>query len=448
MQFYRYSLSILALYLLGIAPMFAQIDFSNLTDEQVYRKENKYNTWSVTVGYGLLFYYTDVIDYTVFPKSNLKLAPSVIVSKQMGRAWGLDAEFITGEMYGEKNNRYFKGDFMDYSMNLRFSINQLVAFGPLLDKWDIYGKIGLGVSAFRSRLRRLDDNSFMQVNDVHKNLGGYPKPPGWDDNDFLVVGYNKQNPNDKQSRQTELVVPVGVGVRYRVNKSIDLGLESTMRNLTADNLDANFSGADNDTYLYTSFNLTYKIGKKNKRHARWTYKDFNLAYESQRAADPLAIRLDSLKSELDKLAGLDSIITTKSYQKFEKVVYEEGVSASVFFDFDKYNLKKSEHRQLARVARTLKRNESINMVISGYCDDRGSFSYNLKLSERRCNAVLDAMVNDFGIDARRFRIDPKGKSELLSDTQNKNIKGLHMANRRVDLLMIVNDEQTRENEDK
>ncbi len=446
MQFYRFFLSILALLLIGTTYMSAQIDFSNLTDEQIYRKQNKYNTWSVTVGYGPLFYYTDVIDYIVFPKSNLKLAPSVIVSKQLGRAWGLDAEFITGQMYGEKNNRYFKGDFMDYSVNLRFSINQLVAFGPLADKWDIYGKIGFGVTAFRSRLRRLDDDAFMQVNDVHKNLGGYPKPPGWSDTDYLVLGYDKNNPEDEQKRQTELVVPIGIGARYRLNKSFDLGVEMTMRNLTADNLDANFSGADNDSYLYTSFNVTYKIGKKNKRHARWTYKDFNLAYESQRASDPLAIRLDSLKSELDKLAGLDSIITTKSYQKFEKVVYEEGVSASVFFDFDKSNLNKSEHRQLARVARALKRDESINMVISGYCDDRGSVSYNLKLSERRCQAVLDAMVNEFGIEASRFKIDAKGKSELLSDTQNTSIKGLHMANRRVDLLMIVNDEQTSDNE--
>ncbi len=440
MQIYKYTLTTVALFILGTVYSFAQIDFSNLTDEQIYRKQNKYNTWSITVGYGSLLYYTDIIDYTVLPKSNLKLAPTVIISKQLGRSWGLDAQFLTGKMYGEKNNRYFKGDFLDYSMNVRFSINQLVAFGPLGDKWDIYGKVGLGVSAFRSRVRRLDDNSFMRVNDVHKNLGGYPNPPGWSDDDFLVMGYDKQNPEKKTSREAELVVPIGAGVRYRMNKNFDLGVEMTMRNLTGDNFDVNLAGADNDTYMYTAFTATYKIGKKNKRHARWTYKDFNLAYESQRASDPLAIRLDSLKSELDRLAGLDSIITTKSYQKFEKVVYEEGVSASVFFDFDKDEVNKSEHRQLARVARALKRDKSIKMVISGYCDDRGSLSYNLKLSERRCQAVLEAMVNEFGIDASRFSTDPKGETELLSDTQNMKIKGLHMANRRVDLLMIVNKE--------
>ncbi|MGQ1785505.1 OmpA family protein [Saccharicrinis sp. GN24d3] len=440
MKFFKYTLAFAILYIISTSMALAQIDFSNLTEEQIYRKQNKYNTWSVTLGYGPVFFYTDVIDYTVFPKSDYRFAPTVIVSKQWGRAWGLEAQFLGGSMYGEKNNRYFKGSFRDYSLNLRFSINQLVAFGPLGDKWDLYGKVGLGINAFRSRLRRLDDDSFMLVNDVHKNLGGYPNPPGWDDDDYLVVGYDRQDPTDKTGRETELVVPIGVGAQYRINKSFDLGVEMTMRNLTADNFDVNLTGADNDTYMHTSFSVTYKIGKKNKRHARWTYKDFNLAYEAQRASDPLAIRLDSLKSELDRLAGLDSIITTKSYQKFEQVIYEEGVSASVFFDFDRSDIKKSEHRQLARVARALKRDKSISMVIAGYCDDRGSYEYNLKLSERRCNAVLKAMVTDFGIDSSRFRLDPKGESELLSDTQNMNIKGLHMANRRVDLLMIVNEE--------
>ncbi len=439
MQFNKFTLTIL-IALLTAVNSFAQIDFSNLTDEQIYRKDNKYNTWDFTLGYGPIVYYTDVIDHTVLPKGDVKFGPTIIVSKQLGRAWGIDGQFVMGNMYGQKNNRYFKGDFFDYTLNLRFSINQLVAFGPLGDKWDIYGKVGLGVNAFRSRLRRIDDDSFMVVSDVHNNLGGYPNPPGWDDNDYLVEGYDKQDPTSKTGRKTELVVPIGAGVRYRINKSFDLGAEMTMRNITADNFDVNLAGADNDTYLFTAFTLSYKIGKKNKRHARWTYKDFNLAYEAQRGSDPLAIRLDSLKSELDRLAGLDSIITTKSYQKFEKVIYEEGVSASVFFDFDKSDVKKSEHRQLARVARALKKDTTINMVISGYCDDRGSYEYNLKLSERRCKAVLEAMVTDFGIDASRFRIDPKGESELLSDTQNMNIKGLHMANRRVDLLMIVNEE--------
>ncbi len=430
-------LLLIAVHLLISSTIYSQIDFSNLTNEQIYRKGNKYNTWSLTLGYGPILYYTDVIDYTIFPSHDLKFGPSAILSKQFGRAWGIDAQFITADMYGEKNNRYFAGNFLDATLNLRFSINQLVMFGPMKDKWDLYGKIGMGVAAFRSQLRRISTDEIMTMSEVQGNIAGYPNPAGWEDDDLLILGYDTENPDKKTNRKTELVIPIGVGVRYRINKSFDAGFELTMRNLTADNIDVNFSGADNDTYMATSFSLTYKIGKKNKRHARWTYKDFNLSYQYKRASDPLAVKLDSLKSELDKLAGLDSIITTKSYQKFEKVIYEEGISASVFFDFDKSDIKKSEHRQLAKVARAMKRDTTLNMIISGHCDDRGSFEYNIKLSERRCNSVLNEMVSEFGIDPSRFRLDPQGEAQLLSDTQNMNIKGLHMANRRVDLLMIV-----------
>ncbi len=415
----------------------AQIDFSNLTNEQIYNKENKYNTWSVSVGYGLILYYTDVIDYTILPSNNYKFGPSLTLSKQFGRAWGIDGQFMTADMYGQKNNRYFKGNLMDYSLSLRFSINQLVSFGPINDKWDLYGKLGLGVVAFRSRLRALEDDRFLTAGDVHNYLVGYPIPPGWDEDDYLVEGYERNSPDTKKDRATEMIVPIGIGVKYRINKSFDVGFEMNMRSMTSDNLDVNLSGADNDNYMYNVFSLTYKLGKKNKRHARWTYKDFNLDYSTIRQSDPLAIRLDSLKSRLDKIAGLDSVITTKSYQKFEKIIYEEGVSASVFFDYDKSIVKKSEQRQIAKVARALKKDPAINMVISGYCDDRGSNDYNYKLSERRCNAVLSILVEDYSLSPDRFTIDPKGETELLSDTQNLHIKGLHMANRRVDLLMVV-----------
>ena len=77
----------------------AQIDFGSLEDEQIYRPDRKYNTWSLTAGYGSVIYYTDVIDYTFFPSSNMKFGPSVQLAKQLGRAWSVEAEFLMADMY-------------------------------------------------------------------------------------------------------------------------------------------------------------------------------------------------------------------------------------------------------------------------------------------------------------------------------------------------------------
>ncbi|WP_430819053.1 OmpA family protein [Carboxylicivirga caseinilyticus] len=433
----------------------AQIDFANLKEEQIYRKGNKYNTWALTLGYGPVTYYVDVIDYTVFPKSDWKFGPTIMLSKQFNRPWGLDAQFMMADMYGQKNTRYFKGDLLDFSLNVTFSINQLVLFGPIKDKWDIYGKIGFGLTYFRSKQYRLTEGSYtnpdgtiellhpgdvLKVKHVYDYNFGYPDAYGWDREDYLAVGYERSGvgaPDSKTDRKNEIVIPFGVGVKYRINKNFDIGSEVMLRNLNADNLDVNLTGADNDGYMYTSFNLTYKIGRKNKRHAVWTYKDFNMEYKRLRQNDPLAIRLDSIRSEIKYLAAQDSLAGDTTTIYTESIIYQEGISESVFFDFDKSDITKRSERTLAKLARVMKSNEQIRIRIVGYCDERGSEAYNLALSKRRCMSVLNTMVNQFKIPADRFQIDPRGESEMLSDTKKLQPYGLHLVNRRVDMFVIV-----------
>nr|WP_321450403.1 OmpA family protein [uncultured Carboxylicivirga sp.] len=433
----------------------AQIDFANLSEEQIYRKENKYNTWAVTLGYGPVIYYVDVIDYTVFPKNDWKFGPTLMLSKQLNRTWGLDAQYMMADMYGQKNTRYFKGDLMDLTLNVTFSVNQLAIFGPINDKWNIYGKLGFGLTYFRSKQYRLTPGSYtnpdgtieelvpgqvLQVKHVYDYNFGYPDAYGWDRDDYLVIGYERNGegaPDKKTDRRNEIVIPFGVGVKYRINKSFDVGAEVMLRNLSADNLDVNLTGADNDSYMYTSFNLTYKLGRKNKRHAAWTYKDFNMEYKRLRQNDPLAVRLDSIRSEIEYLAAQDSLSGDTTTIYTESIIYQEGISESVFFDFDKSDITRRSERTLAKLARVLKENEDIRIRIVGYCDERGSEEYNLALSKRRCMSVLNTLVNQFKVPADRFQIDPRGESELLSDTKNLQPYGLHLVNRRVDMFVII-----------
>ncbi len=446
---FRKYILLIVMFLTSVS-MFAQIDFGKLSEEQIYRKGNKYNTWSVSVGFGPVIYYTDVIDYTIFPKSNWRFGPAIMVSKQFNRPWGLEAQFLTANMYGQKNQRYFEGSFMEATVNLTFSINQFAMFGPIADHWDIYGKIGLGAVIFRSRQRSrydqvlgidtLSAGDIMRVRNVYEYVS-YPRPEGWQPDDYLVIGWDRDGaqtpPLPEQKRKTDIVLPFGIGVKYRLSPSFDLGAEVIMHSVAKDNFDVNMTGADNDAYMYTSFNITYKIGKKNKRHPVWTYKDFNIAYKQQREHDPLAHKLDSLKQQLDSIAANDSVVVDTTHIFTESVVYEEGVSASVFFDFDKSNITRRSQKELAKVARAMENDSTIRIMITGYCDARGTDDYNYRLSLRRCNAVLDVLVHDYGISKDRFLIEPKGESELLSDTNKLKPRGLHMVNRRVDLFMIV-----------
>ncbi|HBX89457.1 MAG TPA: OmpA family protein, partial [Marinilabiliaceae bacterium] len=152
----------------------AQIDFGSLEDEQIYRPDRKYNTWSLTAGYGPVIYYTDVIDYTFFPSSNMKFGPSVQLAKQLGRAWSVEAEFLMADMYGQKYKRYFEGDFRQAGLNLKVYINQLIFNGPMRDRWNVYAKLGLGATFFRSSMREQGSERLHTMGDIFGGVSGYP----------------------------------------------------------------------------------------------------------------------------------------------------------------------------------------------------------------------------------------------------------------------------------
>lgn len=74
---------------------------------------------------------------------------------------------------------------------------------------------------------------------------------------------------------------------------------------------------------------------------------------------------------------------------------------TVYFDFDRYNLRDDARRALEQDAEILKNNPDIKVMVEGHCDERGTNEYNLALGENRANAVRDYLVR-LGIDAGRL----------------------------------------------
>ena len=80
-----------------------------------------------------------------------------------------------------------------------------------------------------------------------------------------------------------------------------------------------------------------------------------------------------------------------------KIVNEQGKAVvvtfqTVFFDFDKYNIKPEFVAVIKQNADVLKKATMLNVVIEGHCDERGTNEYNLALGQRRATAVMQALV--------------------------------------------------------
>lgn len=69
---------------------------------------------------------------------------------------------------------------------------------------------------------------------------------------------------------------------------------------------------------------------------------------------------------------------------------------SIYFDFDKYDVK-DEYKPLVEAhAKYLTGNKSANVIVQGNADERGSREYNLALGQRRAESVKK-MMNVLGV---------------------------------------------------
>lgn len=84
---------------------------------------------------------------------------------------------------------------------------------------------------------------------------------------------------------------------------------------------------------------------------------------------------------------------------------------TVYFDFDKSNLRQDAREVLSRNAEILlKSKPAAKIQIEGHCDERGSAEYNLALGERRAKSALQYLVT-LGVKPERLSIISYGKEK-------------------------------------
>jgi OOP family OmpA-OmpF porin len=108
------------------------------------------------------------------------------------------------------------------------------------------------------------------------------------------------------------------------------------------------------------------------------------------------------------------------------------VSLNIEFDTAKAVVKPMYHDLIANAARALQGTPTSTAVIEGHTDSDGSDKYNLKLSQERADAVMNYMVEKFGIDASRLRSVGYGESRPVADNGTAAGKA---RNRRVDVVI-------------
>lgn len=103
----------------------------------------------------------------------------------------------------------------------------------------------------------------------------------------------------------------------------------------------------------------------------------------------------------------------------------------IYFDTDSYTIKLESEPTLKAIAELLKTKSKLNLYVVGHTDFTGDLDHNMKLSENRAQAVVDALVKDYGISAKR--LIARGVGPLSPVSTNKTDEGKKL-NRRVELV--------------
>jgi peptidoglycan-associated lipoprotein len=101
------------------------------------------------------------------------------------------------------------------------------------------------------------------------------------------------------------------------------------------------------------------------------------------------------------------------------------------FDFDKSAIRSNETSHVSDVAAYLQQNPSARVGIDGHADPRGTDPYNQSLSERRVNAIRDALVNA-GVSTGKIHTGAFGETQPKC---NESTESCWQRDRRVEVLI-------------
>jgi outer membrane protein OmpA-like peptidoglycan-associated protein len=143
-----------------------------------------------------------------------------------------------------------------------------------------------------------------------------------------------------------------------------------------------------------------------------------------------------LSGNIDLTDKNEPIIIRKDFILYSNVeIINEGVAVpleNVFFEFNKYNLKKESFSELNRLIAFLKKNLSLKVEIAGHTDNIGSAEHNKKLSEQRANSVKDYLLKN-GIVPERLVAKGYGPDKPIDTNETEAGRA---KNRRVEFKVL------------
>tara|TARA_B100001564_G_scaffold337870_1_gene329168 strand:- start:36 stop:866 length:831 start_codon:yes stop_codon:yes gene_type:complete len=111
----------------------------------------------------------------------------------------------------------------------------------------------------------------------------------------------------------------------------------------------------------------------------------------------------------------------------------------IYFETDKYDILEIEKNRLLLFTEKIKKEKIKKISVYGFCDDRGSNSYNLTLSQNRANSIKTILLRNLLNPGLITNVDGKGEL-LLEFVKTEDISIARGLNRKVEIKVVLFEE--------
>ncbi|AMR31357.1 flagellar motor protein MotB [Mucilaginibacter sp. PAMC 26640] len=256
----------------------------------------------------------------------------------------------------------------------------------------------------------------------------------------------------------ELVIPIGVGVKFRLADAVALNLGYTMNFIDGNNFDASYSASKpqaRDKFSYGYAGLEFTLGGKGKPNLDWVNPVammYDELYDAELRQEVAALKtrvtsVENAVTDLKKDSDGDGVA-----DQFDKcpntpagsVVDGSGcvivfpapavdstknmgtAYSNIQFEFDSSVLRTSSYPTLDATSADL-RSSAATVQVNGYASSEGTAAHNMSLSRDRANSVKTYLVNS-GVTASKVKVKGYGETNPIADNSTEEGRVL---NRRV-----------------
>lgn len=246
---------------------------------------------------------------------------------------------------------------------------------------------------------------------VRNWIGGYKEMRVWQPIVFGGFGYARSHISGAEVYRgnQEWAFSYGLLNKFRISKAVDLTLEAkNMLVRESFGLRGSDEQAAMDNFqkygnlLSLTAGVTYRFNRRGFARPEVCPEPDYSAYNK---------RIENLENELANAQASADELAKKLAEAEAPVIYqgkEIPIEMIIFFEWDKHKITQRAGIQLDYLAKMMKESEGeFNLV--GFASEEGVKQHNFNLSERRVNAIKDALVQR-GVPAEKLHVDWKGES--------------------------------------